>query len=485
MESSSLRAMKKRFLPALLLCLLLAGVAPAQTRQPLERKGDFVFDAEERVLAHRLTGDHRLVLVGRKAARALDFAAAKLGEPRPLGLHDLDKKDKLSISPTGLRMLVVPSKSSRPAAVWDLEAGKLLTTLKTSRPVRAGLWSEDGSVLVTSSSEYAPFAVGSTSVEVVFWDAATLARLSTLPSDKVGWWHLTADGRKCFFSIGEGKNYLIVKYIRGPGTEIGVWDVRGGRVEQTVRAGGEDVIRAAYVSPGEKYLAFLARAPKSKEVEGRLAVFEIDKSASRYELKPRYDVQPVQAPPQVGATFSPGAKYFAVDAGRMVRIYESAGGEKRLETTEIESPNGWLNDETFLRHYSGLMKAYDTATGKLLYEQKQVYDTSEYTEASSYSNEVYIPGSTFVVVNDRTHIRVHPTGRMFLTYSNQYVKVFDARTGELLQELVSPPMDYTKKKPRLSNQTLVSEAGWSYDGRTLYVVGADGRTVSLWSLLDS
>lgn len=479
------RAVLFRSLLAAACCAWLASAAAAQTRQPFEHKGDFVFDAQEPVLARRLTGDHRLVLVGRKATRALDFAAAKLDDPRPLGLHDLGKKDKLLISPTGLRMLVVPSRSSRPAAVWDLEAGKLLATLKTSRPVRAGFWSEDGGTLVTASNEYAPFTVGATSVEVTFWDAGTLARLSTLPSDKVGWWHLTADGRKCFFSIGEGKNYLILKYIRGPGTEIGVWDVRGGRVEQTVGAGGEDVIRAAYVSPGEKYLAFLARAPGSKEVEGRVAVFEIDKTASRYGLKPRYDVRPVQQPPQVGAAFSPGAKYFAVDAGKVIRIYESAGGEKRMETAEIESPNGWLNDETFLRHYGGLMKAYDTATGKLLYEQKQVYDEYEYTEPSSYSSEGYDPGTTRVVVNDRTHIRVHPAGRMFLTYSNQYVKVFDARTGELLQELVSPPTDYTKKKPRLSDKPLVSEAGWSYDGRTLYVVGADGRAVSLWRLLDS
>jgi WD40 repeat protein len=245
------------------------------------------------------------------------------------------------------------------------------------------------------------------------------------------------------------------------------------------------VIRAAYVSPGEKYLAFLARAPKSKEIEGRVAVFEIDKTASRYELKQKHDVRQVQQPPQVGAMFSPGAKYFAVDAGKMIRIYDSASGEKRLETTDIDSPNGWLNDETFLRHYSGLMKAYDTPTGKLLYEQKQVYDEYEYTEPSSYSSGGYDPGTTRVAVNDRTHIRVHPAGRMFLTYSNQYVKVFDTRTGELLQELVAPPMDYTKKKPRLSDKTLVSEAGWSYDGRTLYVLGADGRTVSLWWLLDS
>ena len=62
------------------------------------------------------------------------------------------------------------------------------------------------------------------------------------------------------------------------------------------------------------------------------------------------------------------------------------------------------------------------------------------------------------------------------------VKVFDSLTGELLQTLVTPPMDYTKKKPRVSDKDLVSKAAWSSDGKTLYVISADGKSVSLWGL---
>ena len=471
---------------AMLLTLLFATAAShAQARPILEGKGDFVYDPQESVLAHKVTGDHKLVLVGREGVRVLDFASARLSDPRPLEIPDLGKQGTLSISPTGLRLLVIPSKSSRPAAVWDLGTGRQLATLKATKPVRAGLWSGDGRTLVTSSNPYAPFSAGSSSVEVVFWDGETLARLSTLPSDKVAWWHLTADGRKCFFSVGDSKNYLLFKYIRGKGTEVSVWDVRSGKVEVTVAAGGEDDIRAAYVSPGEKYLAFAARHPKSKNEERRVLVFEVEKGAAGYGLRLKHELSPVRGLPQPGAMFSPGAKYFAVPGGNRMLMYEAASGEKKLELADFEVPNGWFNDETFLRHYSASMTAYDTATGKRLYEQRLVYETYEYTEASSYSDTGYTPGATHFSVTDRTHIRVHPSGRMFLTYSNQYVKVFDTRTGAMLQELVSPPMDYTKKKPRLSDRTLVSEAGWSYDGRTLYAIDADRRTVSLWWLNES
>jgi len=74
-------------------------------------------------------------------------------------------------------------------------------------------------------------------------------------------------------------------------------------------------------------------------------------------------------------------------------------------------------------------------------------------------------------------MKAHATRRPYsipfiiiFTYSNQYVKVFDSSTGQLLQTLVSPPMDYSKKKPRLSDKSLVSKADWSQDGKTLYVI---------------
>jgi WD40 repeat protein len=115
------------------------------------------------------------------------------------------------------------------------------------------------------------------------------------------------------------------------------------------------------------------------------------------------------------------------------------------------------------------------------YQQKLIYESYEYTNSQEIDGIRYdTPESG---VTDSTTVVVNPTQHLILTYSKQYVKVFESRTGQLLQTLVSPPMDYSKKKPRLSDKSLVSKADWSRDGKTLYVIGADGRTISLWGLL--
>jgi WD40 repeat protein len=129
-----------------------------------------------------------------------------------------------------------------------------------------------------------------------------------------------------------------------------------------------------------------------------------------------------------------------------------------------------------LFNYGSRLKAFETATGTQLYEQKLIYVWTTYT--NEQEQEVNSP-------LDITKIAVHPNRKLFLTYSNQYVKVFAARTGELLQTLISPVMDYNRKKPRLSDKALVSKADWSGDGKTLYVISADGRTVSLWRLIEN
>jgi len=79
----------------------------------------------------------------------------------------------------------------------------------------------------------------------------------------------------------------------------------------------------------------------------------------------------------------------------------------------------------------------------------------------------------------------HRNDQTFLTYSKEYVKVYDARTGAV-QTLVEPPIDTSKpidpgKKPQLKRGPSVSKADWCNAGNALYVVSADKKTVSFWS----
>ncbi|HEV2765018.1 MAG TPA: WD40 repeat domain-containing protein [Pyrinomonadaceae bacterium] len=486
-----------RFLSATLLCLLLSPAALPQTRQVLRHKGELEFgDAQERVLTHKLLpGENRLLLVGRKSVRVMDVAGAKFRESVPVEVPEFKEDAPRLISPDGRRMLVFGNYASkdkvkRPPTVWDLRTGKQLAVLDgTAKPIRAASWSKNGKTLATSSNRYAPFASLATSVEVSFWDGETYALKSSLPTDKVGWWHLSDDGDKCVYAAGEVKTMLLTRYLN-PASPVSVWDVSAGRIEQAISAREANVegrLGNVAVTPDEKFLFLITQPPKSKEAERRVSVWEIDKSnPPRFELRRKYELKPAPQIPERLGSFSPDGKYLTLDAGKTLQVYETRSGEKRFELPDDDYPAHWLDDNKILLFdYKSRLEAREAATGRQLYRQALVYYTESSTAATTSDPDD--PGRflTNTTVLDKTEIVPHPGGRMFLTYSKQFVQVYDSRTGELLQTLVSPPVDHTKKKPKYDDKPLVSKANWTDDGRTLYVIGADERTISLWELLDS
>jgi outer membrane protein assembly factor BamB len=492
------------FLPTLLLCLFLSPIALSQTRTILEHKGEMQFgDGQERILAHKLLdGENKLLLVGRRTIRVLDVAGAKFAESRPIDVPEAMWDAKRLISPDGRRMIIYSnddycegklSKVKRPPTVWDLQTGRQIAVLdKTKKPVRWAIWSKNGKTLAAWSEPCSPdfnyFSVPytySTSVEVSFWDGETFEYKNSLPTARAGWWHLTEDGEKCIYTAGEVKSILLVVHYLSPLSPISVWDIAGGNIEQVIstRVGNaERKILAINVSPDEKFLIIKTQPPKSKATERRVAVWEIGKGDShRFEIRPKYEIRPNPKIEGAGVAFSPGGKYLAFDAGNGMQIYETRTGEKKFEVPNDDYPAYWLaDDKIILYEYSTYMQAFEAATGRQLYERPLIFEAYE-SAPISYSGDSSSSGAT--IVFDRTMIAPHPGGNMFLTYSNQYVRVYDSRTGEVLQTVVSPPMDYSKKKPRLSEQPLVSHAGWARDGKTLYVISFDDKSVSLWGLL--
>ena len=102
-------------------------------------------------------------------------------------------------------------------------------------------------------------------------------------------------------------------------------------------------------------------------------------------------------------------------------------------------------------------------------------------EVTSSSNFL----DTTTEVTDSTVLRPHPTKKIFLTFSNQFAKIFDSRTGELLQTVVHPLIRVDlKSKQRMTHGKTVESADWTKDGRALYVFSANGMSVSLWELID-
>jgi len=124
------------------------------------------------------------------------------------------------------------------------------------------------------------------------------------------------------------------------------------------------------------------------------------------------------------------------------------------------------------------LEAFDATDGRMLYRH-----TLEYSESDE--PDMINPNTSNTTVTDQTTIIPHPSGQIFLTYSREYVKIFAAHTGELLQTVIAPPIDYSKKKPKIKHGAAVLSADWSSDGRTLYVFSANRQTVSFWEVLGS
>jgi hypothetical protein len=493
-----------RFLRALLLCLLGAHAALAQSKPVVEYRGNFgLHGVNDSIQWHKhLESEDRLLLVGFKNLQIIDLPNTKVVETRPVTLPLESKRGGYStedweLGPDGRRMLIVGHPDARDglrklAWVWDLREGKRLAVLdKSPHDIRTGVWSKNGKSIVTSDHRIRYITSG---IDVKhafsFWDAETYEYRGGVSLDNVTWWHLSDDGRRFFAATGREKSWLGINYTSDSAGVINVWDTKSGQLEKTIKVADSNFspkTREIEVSPDGKLLVFVNKN-KSNPAEHRLLAWELNGS-----VQPVYEIKPQPKIDDSRVVFSPDGRYFALDVGRNLQIYETRTGEKKYELTDVELPHSWLNDEVILdvraplmyvREKSDKMFAVDVATSNVLYRHKLTFREEEhYTNYASDETEKVIIYESVVP---------HPAGRMFLTYDYEYVRIFDTRTGELLQTVISPPFKrdkdgkivYDKEgKPKLSRGAAVKWANWSRDGKTLYVFSANGQSVSVYGLV--
>jgi hypothetical protein len=492
-----------RFLRTLLVCLLCAPAALAQSKPVVENRGNFgLHEVKDAIRWHRLLeGGDRLLLVGYKNLQLIDLANARVVETRPVTLPVGDKTGRYSyedweLSPDGRRMLVVGHQDAREglkqlAWVWDLREGKRLAALdKSPFDIRSAVWSKNGSTIVTSDHHIHDITSGvSVKHAFSFWDGETYEYRGGVSLDNVTWWHLSDDGRRFFAAVGKEKSWLGINYTSDSAGVIGVWDARTGRAEKTISVADANFspkTREIEVSPDGKLFVFVNKH-KTNPAEHRLLACDVDGS-----VQPKYELKPSPKIDDSRVVFSPGGRYFALDVGRNLQIYEARTGEKKYELQDVELPYAWLNEEIILdvraprmyvREKSDKMFAVDVASGGVLYQHKLTFREEEhYTYVGDDTEKVII----------YTAVVPHPAGGMFLTFDYEYVRIYDARTGGLLQTVISPPAKRDKDgkivldkkgQPKLSHGAAVESANWSRDGRTLYVFSANGQSVALFSLV--
>jgi WD40 repeat protein len=460
-----------KFFAIFALSLIFSPIALSQDKEVIELKAEFEFGDGQGYIwwSRTLEGETKLLLVGERNIQLLDIENAKLLESRAVKLPEFrtsfryDPRSDWVISPDGRKMLIIGHHDSKDGSkqlawVWDLQTGERVAVLdKSPKSIFAGEWSKNGKTLVTNARTFMR------NEEISFWDGETFAYRASMTAHDMTWCRLSDDGTWFIAALGRISNPL---FLRFKGDKIGglnVWETGAGKIAQAApMALNPGIFNSFYqsekvsISRDGRLLAFIQQY-KSNDPNPRLIVWELDG-----EIRQKYEVKldPKIDNPRIA--LSSDGKRFALVAGKVTRIYETQTGEKRFELQGSDLPYEWLNDNNVLLYVkykigwsSGrkYLEAFDIASGKMLYMQKLIYEEPREPETGVE------PGHT-----DDTAIIPHPGSKIFLTYSDNYVKLFDSQTGECLQKIVTP----------------VWRAGWSYSGKSLYVISADRRSVSLW-----
>jgi WD40 repeat protein len=489
-----------RFPIVVLLILLCFSTALSQPKPIVEDRGNFgLHVVDDSIRRHKyLEQKNQLLLIGFEHLQLLDLTNFKVIDTRPINLPYRDlrgdyNENDWTISPDGSRMLLLglyegrtKTKTENKQSAWviDLLTEKRIAWLNHPDRIRSATWSKDGKTLMTMDSAYVtPFT---RTLNVSFWDGETFEYRHTITIDNVTWIYLSNDGERFFAASGKPKNLFGIKYVADSDSVVYIWKTRSGELEKTISVADPKFhfkTREIEISPDEQFL-LMVKKHKSVSAEHRLLAWEINGG-----VNPKYELRPQPKIDDSRVVFSPDGRYFALDVGKNLQIYETETGKLKVELTDVELPSwGWLDNQVLASidyksknfFESGkILKAFDANDGRLLFTQRLAYaEGVEYTCCGLDHDKT-------TVVTDDTTLRPHPSKKIFLTSSNQFAKIFDSRTGALLQTVVHPLIRYDLMgKPKMTTGKTVLSADWSRDGKSLYVFSANHRSVSLWQLVD-
>lgn len=490
-----------RFLKIFFLCLISPFSLAAQTgADDFKFVGRFDFEnPNERILAYKPLEDGKLQLVGSNTFQIWDTANNKVLESKHHDIENLTAASFGGANPRQDKILVLGGldfeKKTFPTSVWDVKAAKRIAVLdKGARAVVSGVWSKNGKTFITASNT--AFASGvmdhERETELCFYDGETLAFRGAIQIEDLTWLYLSDDGERLYTtSVPRKKGLFGIAFVNGMANVIKIWNTQTAQAEGNFSVGGDDFATLTWkLSPSSdgKYFALVSKNRNGDDDSHRVLIWEISGKAAL----PKYSIK---ANPKISSStisYSPSGKYFALDAGRTAQIYELETGELKFELVNSIVPQFWLDDERVaLYNYSGKIRAFKMETGKLLYEEKAVYETTDVPTGISTTDENgNYKQETTSEVTDYTRVAAHPNGRFFVAYSNKTAKVYDARTGANLMTLISPPPTFEKKRKFLGiplpkargGENLVKEAGWFADGKTIFVHDWRGTSISLWTM---
>lgn len=488
-------------------------------------------DPAERILAYDFFDDGaRLRLIGERSIRFWDVRNKKVVSSQPHGIENLQFPFAGEFSPDRRKFIVFSYKTKEknspseivPAKIYDADTGKILAVFdKGKKQVRGAVWSRDGKILTTASDSdftkdygyrYAlggedeivairPEAVKAAGDELVgnkvadreisFFNADTFELRASISINNITWRYLSFDGKWLFLASGPKRNLLGFDYVSEKAETIDVWNTRTGKLETQLPVGDKELFtrtRKLMVSPDGKSLAFVIKSRQS-DADDKLIVWELDGSET-----PKYSVKanPKIADSELG--YSPDGKLVALDAGKNAQFYALSSGAKQFEISNFEVPDVWLNSGRFvLFHKFDRIQGFSMPDGKRLFEEKVAYRTADYGTGiytQDPEDKLYKEDEDTQVV-DYTVLRPHPREDLFMTFSNELVKIYSPQ-GAVLQTLVAPPPGSQPKKRKILGiplpdgydwrKSAVVKADWVNDGKMVAVELKQENAVAVWEM---
>lgn len=364
------------------------------------------------------------------------------------------------------------------ALVWDMNEGKALRYFDDI--VYSGEWSKDGKTLVTQNFVDSFYMDAKENAVINFYNSGDFSLRSTINIKDLVWTYLSPDGSLLYTASNSDRSgWFGLTFNNGMASVVNIWNTATGKLEKSLSVGSDYAALTwkLYPSPRGTYMAMVAKH-KTKDAEHKVVVWKLDGSD-----KPAYVID---ASPRIRdsmISYSPDEEYFALDAGKNVQIFHAASGRFKIELKDMELPRYWMEDNNIVMDpYTRRMGVIDTVTGNKLYDLPLLYRTTEQS-TGGYGTDIHgnYDTSSQTVVVDYTRFARHPEGRTYIAFSNQFVKVIDARSGDHLAVLVHPPFTLAKLKSWEREKELVHSAGWSDSGKMVYAIEADERWISIWN----
>jgi WD40 repeat protein len=402
-------------------------------------------------------------------------------------INGFSKGTELYWSPDSTRLLITPRLTQ--AVVWMRAQPSQESSFPDLKRDGMVSWSPDSKHIIASESKNT----------LVVWDGQTLARQFELHlKSNVTRCNWSPDGRMIMTTIRNGG----LKAAVSPTWSIQVWDAQTGKEKYTIRLRGEEYNERVEFSADGKYLLTTgsARGPSLWDTATGNLHLSLNAPGCRREWVctpwaelsragtvavaaglDEVDVWEV-ASGKHNLTIRREARYALVNGGfssdgRLIALYQELS--KSSLSLKVESSigiydttNGQLRvtlvGDNMLESNDQIVWSHDsqtivTAGGSHGYQGK-IWDVSTGTLRANIAliaKEGHTP-FTGRYFNDLDRLSFHPSLPLLIGTSNEFIKFWDSKTGELLQVVAC------------------SSSVLSDDGKVMAMISDSGNSVQVW-----